>query len=106
MTIYLLVSLPSVAQIGTIIRTLARRERSPTKHPENGIRNLEFGWHVTVGWHVAVDFETDTDFNQNGCRPRHAFLLLTLYKRILPKHPEQQADCSECCKAAPSPKPG
>jgi hypothetical protein len=57
---------------------------------EIGIRNLEFGWHVTVGWHVAVDFETDADFYQNGCRPRHAFLLLTFRKRIVPKHPEQQ----------------
>ena len=74
-------------------RVAQRPQGASARRPSNleiGIRNLEFGWHITVGWHEAVDFETDTDFNQNGCRPRHAFLLLTLYKRILPKHPEQQ----------------
>ena len=87
-------SLPSVAQtVAQIammkIRTLARCERSPTKQSGNRIRYLEFGWHVTVGRHVAVDFETDTDFNQNGCRPRHVFLLLDV-PEIVPKNPEQQ----------------
>ena len=85
----ILPSLPSVAQIATIkVRTPQGASARRLSNLEIGIRNLEFGWHVTVGWHVAVDFETNADFNQNRCRPRHAFLLLTL--RIVPKHPEQQ----------------
>src|SRR5215469_10516283 len=46
------------------------------------IKKSEFGRHVAVGWHVAVDFETDADFNQDRCRPRHAFLLLSLSKTL------------------------
>jgi hypothetical protein len=73
-------------------RTRAGRERSPDQPIWKW--ELEFGWYVAVGWHVAVDFETDADFKQNGCCPRHAFLLLTFLKRIVPKGPEQQCPTS------------